>query len=104
MLRAAQFHEFVTQLVERGTQGEVSYVPRMRTQLVAASAVAEVLADLATEPGPGGTRPAAPPARPARPRTGLPDIHTQLTCNPRGAWRLAADDGARQHHRRNRKD
>jgi uncharacterized protein YbjT (DUF2867 family) len=51
VLRAAQFHEFVAQLVDWGTQGEVSYVPRMRTQLVAARAVAEVLADLATEPG-----------------------------------------------------
>ncbi len=51
VLRAAQFHEFVAQLVEWGTRGEVSYVPRMRTQLVAARTVAEVLADLAAEPG-----------------------------------------------------
>jgi uncharacterized protein YbjT (DUF2867 family) len=51
VLRAAQFHEFVEQLVEWGRRGEVSYVPRMRTQLVAARAVAEVLADLATDPG-----------------------------------------------------
>src|SRR5438034_2866739 len=36
VLRAAQFHEFVEQLVEWGRQGEVSYVPQMRTQLVAA--------------------------------------------------------------------
>ena len=54
VLRAAQFHEFVAQLVDWGTEGEVSYVPRMRTQLVAARAVAEVLADLATGPGPAG--------------------------------------------------
>jgi uncharacterized protein YbjT (DUF2867 family) len=54
ILRAAQFHEFVAQLVEWGRQGEVSYVPRMRTQLVAARTVAEALADLATTPdGPG---------------------------------------------------
>jgi len=51
VLRAAQFHEFVAQLVEWGTQGEVSYVTKMRTQLVAARTVAEALADLATEPG-----------------------------------------------------
>ncbi|HKA95815.1 MAG TPA: NAD(P)H-binding protein [Streptosporangiaceae bacterium] len=51
VLRAAQFHEFVAQLVDWGTRGEVSYVPRMRTQLVAARTVAEVLADLATGPG-----------------------------------------------------
>jgi uncharacterized protein YbjT (DUF2867 family) len=50
VLRAAQFHEFVALLVEWGTQGDVSYVPKMRTQLVAARAVAEALADLATEP------------------------------------------------------
>jgi len=51
VLRAAQFHEFVGQLMEWGTQGEVAYVPNMRTQPVAARTVAEVLADLATEPG-----------------------------------------------------
>lgn len=50
VLRAAQFHELVDQLVDWGTRGEVAYVPRMRTQLVAARAVAEVLADLATAP------------------------------------------------------
>lgn len=49
VLRAAQFHEFVEQLVEWGTQGDVSFVPSMRTQIVAARSVAEVLADLATE-------------------------------------------------------
>jgi uncharacterized protein YbjT (DUF2867 family) len=54
VLRAAQFHEFVPVLVEWGTQGEVSYVPKMRTQLVAARAVAETLADLATAPGSAG--------------------------------------------------
>ena len=53
VLRAAQFHELVAQLVDWGTRGEVAYVPRMRTQLVAARAVAEVLAGLATAPGPG---------------------------------------------------
>jgi uncharacterized protein YbjT (DUF2867 family) len=36
ILRAAQFHEFVAQLVEWGRQGQVSYLPKMRTQLVAA--------------------------------------------------------------------
>jgi uncharacterized protein YbjT (DUF2867 family) len=50
ILRAAQFHEFVAQLVEWGRQGEVSYVPKMRTQLVAAKTVARALADLATGP------------------------------------------------------
>src|SRR2546428_3384073 len=50
VLRAAQFHEFVAQLVEWGRRGEVSYVPKMRTQLVAARTVAQALADLATGP------------------------------------------------------
>src|SRR6185503_1185564 len=51
ILRAAQFHEFVAQLVEWGRQGEVSYVPKkMRTQLVAARTVAQALAELATGP------------------------------------------------------
>jgi hypothetical protein len=52
VLRAAQFHEFVAQLIEWGTQGEVAYVQPMRTQLVAARSVAEVLADLAEAEGP----------------------------------------------------
>jgi uncharacterized protein YbjT (DUF2867 family) len=50
ILRAAQFHEFVAQLVEWGRQGEVSYVQKMRTQLVAARTVAQALAGLATGP------------------------------------------------------
>jgi uncharacterized protein YbjT (DUF2867 family) len=56
ILRAAQFHEFVGQLVDWGRQGDVSCVPKMRTQLVAARTVARALADLATtaEPGPAG--------------------------------------------------
>jgi uncharacterized protein YbjT (DUF2867 family) len=47
ILRAAQFHEFVAQLVHWGRQGDVVYVPPMRTQVVAARAVAEALAELA---------------------------------------------------------
>ena len=50
ILRAAQFHEFVVQLVDWSRQDGVSYVPKMRTQLVAARTVAEALADLATAP------------------------------------------------------
>jgi uncharacterized protein YbjT (DUF2867 family) len=50
ILRAAQFHEFIGQLVEWGQQGEVSYVQPMRIQPVAARSVAEALADLATDP------------------------------------------------------
>jgi uncharacterized protein YbjT (DUF2867 family) len=50
ILRAAQFHEFVPQLVDWGRQNGVSYVPKMRTQLVAAGTVAKALVDLATVP------------------------------------------------------
>lgn len=49
ILRAAQFHEFVEQLVDWGRQGEVSHVPKMRTQLVAARTVAEALVQLAED-------------------------------------------------------
>ena len=55
VLRAAQFHEFVPQLVEWGTQGEISYVTDMRAQPVAARAVAEAVADLVAAPAGGDT-------------------------------------------------
>ena len=63
ILRAAQFHEFVSQVVDWGKQDGVSYVPDMRTQLVAARTVAEALADLATVPdsAPAGTNTAPIP-------------------------------------------
>jgi uncharacterized protein YbjT (DUF2867 family) len=48
VVRAAQFHEFVEQLLQWGTQGNVAYVPEMRTQIVAARTVAEMVADVAT--------------------------------------------------------
>jgi hypothetical protein len=51
IVRAAQFHEFVAQLLEWGTQGEIAYVPEMRTQIVSARTVAEVVADAATSEG-----------------------------------------------------
>ena len=65
VLRAAQFHEFVAQLMEWGSQGDVSYVPEMRTQLVAARTVARALADLAVAPDfePGSIGEIAGPAR-----------------------------------------
>jgi uncharacterized protein YbjT (DUF2867 family) len=49
ILRATQFHEFVEQLMDWGRQGDVAYLWRMRTQLVAARTVAEALIELATE-------------------------------------------------------
>ena len=49
MVRAAQFHEFVQQLMAWGRKGDVCYVPEMRAQLVAARTVAQALADLVTD-------------------------------------------------------
>jgi len=54
ILRATQFHEFVAQMVEWGTQGDVAYVPAFRTQLVAARTVAEELAAMVTDGTPAG--------------------------------------------------
>jgi uncharacterized protein YbjT (DUF2867 family) len=50
IVRAAQFHEFVDQLVGWTIQDGVAHLPEMRTQLVAASVVAGALADAAEEP------------------------------------------------------
>ena len=52
ILRAAQFHEFVDTLMNWGRKGDVSYLPKMRTQLVAAKAVGETLADMAVDARP----------------------------------------------------
>lgn len=74
VVRATQFHEFVAQLVDWGTQGEVAYVPEMRTQLVSARSLAEVLVNLVTGPtwvdaAPAdGDRPVTPPLEVAGPR------------------------------------
>jgi uncharacterized protein YbjT (DUF2867 family) len=46
ILRAAQFHEFVAELLRWGTEGDAARVWAMQTQLVAARTVAEALADL----------------------------------------------------------
>ena len=50
IVRAAQFHEFVEELMRWGTQGDVSYVWAMRTQLVSARTVAEEVVEVATAP------------------------------------------------------
>ncbi|MCK2218378.1 NAD(P)H-binding protein [Actinomadura sp. ATCC 31491] len=53
VLRAAQFHELVGQLLD-WRQGDVAYLPALPTQLVAARTVAEELVAAATAPaGPG---------------------------------------------------
>ncbi|MBO0774420.1 MAG: NAD(P)H-binding protein [Actinobacteria bacterium] len=50
ILRVAQFHELVGVLMGMGRQGEVIYLPKMRTQIIAARTVAEALAAMATSP------------------------------------------------------
>jgi uncharacterized protein YbjT (DUF2867 family) len=53
ILRASQFHEFVGQLVDWGREEDgVSYVPPMRTQLVASRTVGAALAGLAIQAPP----------------------------------------------------
>jgi hypothetical protein len=68
ILRATQFHEFVAALVEWGKRGNVSYLPKMRTQLVAARTVAQALGDLATGSAPAPGSSAAPISEIAGPR------------------------------------
>ena len=57
ILRAAQFFEFVDVLMTWSRQGEVVYLPKMRTQAVAARTVAEALAALAFAPEPAAGAP-----------------------------------------------
>jgi uncharacterized protein YbjT (DUF2867 family) len=78
VVRAAQFHEFVEQLVAWGTDGSVSRVPKMRTQLVAAETVAETLADVAIAPG--GASPERVEIAGPRPET-LVEIATLLSAH-----------------------
>jgi uncharacterized protein YbjT (DUF2867 family) len=66
ILRAAQFHEFVEQMLEWGTEGGTARLPEMRTQLVAARSVAEALADIVD--GAASAPPGNPVAEVAGPR------------------------------------
>jgi uncharacterized protein YbjT (DUF2867 family) len=75
VLRATQFHEFVAQLLDWGTRDDVARVPHMRTQIVAARAVAEAAADLAAGPELG----VGPFAEVAGPRVeSLPELAAQF--------------------------
>lgn len=53
VLRATQFHEFAGQLLDRSPGGPVAFVPKMRSQPVAAREVAHALAELAVGPAVG---------------------------------------------------
>ena len=75
ILRAAQFHEFVEQLIQWSTRGEIAYVPEMRTQIVAARTVAEALVPLAV----ATALPSSPYSEIAGPREeSLPDLAALL--------------------------
>jgi uncharacterized protein YbjT (DUF2867 family) len=65
IVRAAQFHEFVGQLLEWSTRDGVATVPLMRTQLVAARTVAETVVEVATGPDRTGDEFATRPERTA---------------------------------------
>lgn len=68
ILRAAQFHEFVGQLLD-WQQGDVAYVPALPTQLVACRTVAEELVNLAADPdAPAQAAPGSPIPEIAGPR------------------------------------
>jgi uncharacterized protein YbjT (DUF2867 family) len=89
ILRAAQFHEFVPLFLEWGRQGDVIYVPQMRTQLVAARTVAEALADLATGSTPAPDTSAAAIPEIAGPREeSLVDVARLVAARRRDAVRI----------------
>jgi uncharacterized protein YbjT (DUF2867 family) len=50
VLRVTQFHELVGVVMDTGRQGDVIYLPQMRTQIIAARTVAEALAAMAASP------------------------------------------------------
>ena len=81
ILRAAQFHEFVEVLMGWGRQGDVVYLPKMRTQIVAARTVAEALAALALSQS---RRARSPPRSQARARN---TSRTWPRCSPPSAAR-----------------
>jgi uncharacterized protein YbjT (DUF2867 family) len=91
ILRAAQFHEFVPLFLEWGRQGDVIYVPQMRTQLVAARTVAEALADLATGSTPASDATAAAIPEIAGPREeNLVDVAKLLAARRGDSVRIEA--------------
>jgi uncharacterized protein YbjT (DUF2867 family) len=90
ILRAAQFHEFVGELMGWGTQDGVVRLPDMRTQLVAARTVAEALVDLATD----GWDAAPPISEIAGPRAErLPEVAAQLAARRGDALRIEVVSG-----------
>jgi uncharacterized protein YbjT (DUF2867 family) len=85
VVRAAQFHEFVTELLAWSTKDGVATVPPMRTQVVAAQSVGAELARLAVDPDadPGRTYEVAGP----RPET-LAGLAERLVAHRGDALRI----------------
>ncbi|MQM24137.1 SDR family oxidoreductase [Glycomyces albidus] len=90
ILRAAQFHEFVGQLLE-WRQGDVAYIPNLPTQLVAARTVAEELVRLATA-APARHTPGTPIPEIAGPRRELMAEAAALLGARRGVEVVGIDD------------
>ncbi|MFI6482890.1 SDR family oxidoreductase [Nonomuraea sp. NPDC050663] len=88
ILRAAQFHEFVGQLLD-WQPGDVAYLPALPSQLVACRTVAEALVDLALDPA--GPRPGAPVPEIAGPRKELLSEAGRLLGERRGVEVVAVD-------------
>ncbi|MFE6777140.1 SDR family oxidoreductase [Streptomyces sp. NPDC057702] len=93
LLRAAQFHEFVGQLLD-WRQGDVAYAPALPTQLVACRTVAETLVDLAIDPDvPAQAEPGTPIPEIAGPRRELMSEAVGLLGARRGV-KVVEVDGA----------
>ncbi|MFI6813486.1 SDR family oxidoreductase [Nonomuraea sp. NPDC050328] len=91
ILRAAQFHEFVGQLLD-WQPGEVAHVPALPAQLVACRTVAEELADLALRPA--EPDPAAPVPEIAGPRAEILAEAAALLGARRGVKVVGVDGSA----------
>lgn len=90
ILRAAQFHEFVGQLLD-WRQGDVAYIPALPTQLVACRTVAETLVDLAADPDAAQPGPGEPIPEIAGPRRETMSEAAQLLGVRRGITVVAVD-------------
>jgi uncharacterized protein YbjT (DUF2867 family) len=93
ILRAAQFHEFVADLLDWGRHDGVSCLPTMRTQLVAARTVAEALVDLATASDSSGTRMAPIPEIAGPREENLVDMARLLAAHRGDPVRIEAQAG-----------
>ncbi|WP_306333115.1 SDR family oxidoreductase [Streptomyces sp. KL118A] len=90
ILRAAQFHEFVGQLLD-WRQGDVARIPALPTQLVACRTVAETLVDLAADPGAALPGPGVPIPEIAGPRTEIMSEAAKLLGARRGIEVVGVD-------------